>query len=50
VKFVEIRDAAIAEPEGVVKLFQGKSAVRLKIPQGMIQVEEKVFILHAAKL
>ena len=46
VKFVEIRYTAIAQLKGVVKLFQGESAVCLKIPKGMVQVEKKVFILR----
>jgi hypothetical protein len=50
VKFVKIRYAAFPEFQGLVKLFQGESAVRLKIPKRMVQVEKKVFILHAAKL
>src|ERR1700728_5287543 len=35
VEFVKIRYPAIAELQGMVKLFQGESAIRLKIPKGM---------------
>jgi hypothetical protein len=46
VKLVKIPDAAIAELQGDIKLLQGDSAIRLKIPKGMVQVEKKVAILH----
>jgi hypothetical protein len=46
VKKIEIRDPFAGKAEGVVELVQRLTAIGLKIPEGVVKVEEKVFILH----
>ena len=46
-EFIEVGHTFICQPEGMEQFFEGLAAVGFKIPKGMVQVEEKVFILHA---
>jgi hypothetical protein len=46
VEGIEIGNPFFGEEQLMVQLMQGLPAIGLKIPQGMIEVEEKVFILH----
>ena len=47
-KSLEIRHPSFLQAERLIEILQRLPAIGLKIPQRMVQVEEKVFILHDA--
>jgi hypothetical protein len=46
VEALEIIHPFLSKPETVVKFLEREFAVRIKIPQGMIKVKEKMFVFH----
>jgi hypothetical protein len=49
-KKIEIVNAGLIQGKGMIDIQQGFAAIRIKIPQGMIQIEEEVLVGHGCNL